>query len=91
VVIVFAVIKEAEKLLLAAENSSITRDQFLWIASDGWTSQLPVEKNDYSYVRQLRSKFVGVDARILKIKNCLPLQGYICWHAAVICLKHKLN
>jgi len=56
VVILFAVTKEAEKVLKAAENSTEARDKFTWIASDGWTSLIPNKKSDTSYISQLKRK-----------------------------------
>jgi len=56
VVILFAVTKEAEKVLKAATDSSEARDKFTWIASDGWTSLIPTKKSDTSYLGQLKRK-----------------------------------
>ena len=65
-VILFAVTKEAEKVLKAAENSAEARDKFTWIASNGWTSLIPSKHSDTSYSDQLKRK-----KRSILIKHAL--------------------
>ena len=43
-VIVFTKRNDASELLLAAQNISGEALQLIWIGSDGWTGQIPMEK-----------------------------------------------